>query len=227
MSEEFRNQGMKKRISIAVKQPAPPYREGVKSLHIDTIAETLEFSQSGKREIILKAALHLFTTQGFHATPTSQISKEAGISTGTLFHYFPDKNTLFEQLYLAIKKDMANVVRDYDDPNSDPKLRLEQCFRGFVHWGVANPEEFLFIEQFCHSPSISDTVKREAQAEFSWLSQIIDEDGRKVLLRDMPQEFYSVMVLQILFGVVKLISSGTTGLSSEELIRAGLDMIWN
>ena len=218
---------MKKRISIAVKQPTPPYRDGVKSIHTDTVAETSELSLPGKREIILKTALYLFTTQGFHATPTSQISKEAGISTGTLFHYFPDKNTLFEQLYLAIKKDMAKVVRDYDDPNLDSKHRLEQCFRGFVYWGVENPEKFLFIEQFCHSPSISESVKREAQAEFSWLSQIIDEDGRKGLLRDLPQEFYSVMVLQILFGVVKLISSGTTGLSSDEIIRAGLDMIWN
>lgn len=188
---------------------------------------SLESSLPGKREMILKVALHLFTTQGFHATPTSQISREAGISTGTLFHYFPDKNTLFEQLYLSIKKDMAEVVRAGDDQSLQPRVRLERCFQGFVIWGTANPEKVLFVEQFCHSPSISEAVKREARAEFSWMSEITQDAIQKGMLRDLPEEFYSVMVFQILFGIIKLISSGSTGLSPEILIRSGLDLIWN
>ena len=179
----------------------------------------------GKREIILNVALHLFTSQGFHATPTSQISKEAGISTGTLFHYFPDKNTLFDQLYLAIKKDMAEAIRICDNPDLDPRTRLEQCFHGFVTWGIANYEKFLFVEQFYHSPSISEEVKREAHAEFAWMNQISEESIAKGLIRDLPHEFYLVMVSQIMFGVIKLIKSGSTGLSSEELIRLGLDLV--
>ncbi len=183
-------------------------------------------SQPGKRDIILNVALRLFTSQGFHATPTSQISKEAGISTGTLFHYFPDKNTLFDHLYLAIKKDMAEAIRGKDDPDLDPKIRLERCFHGFVTWGISNPEKFLFIEQFYHSPSISEDVKREAHAEFSWMNDIAEEAVKKGLIRDISPEFYFVMVSQILFGAIKLISSGNTGLSSDEIIRFGLDMIW-
>ncbi len=180
----------------------------------------------GKRDIILSVALRLFTTQGFHATPTSQISKEAGISTGTLFHYFPDKNSLFEQLYLSIKKDMAEAIRFCDDPALDPRTRLERCFHGFVTWGITNHEKFLFVEQFYHSPSISEEVKREAHAEFAWMNQISEEAIAKGLIRDLPHEFYLVMVSQIMFGVVKLIATGETGLSSEELISLGLDLIW-
>ncbi|PWR70915.1 TetR/AcrR family transcriptional regulator [Methanospirillum lacunae] len=179
----------------------------------------------GKRDIILNVALHLFTSQGFHATPTSQISKEAGISTGTLFHYFPDKNTLFDQLYLTIKKDMAEAIRICDNPALDPRTRLERCFHGFVTWGISNYEKFLFVEQFYHSPSISEEVKREAHAEFAWMNQISEEAIDKGLIRDLPHEFYLVMVSQIMFGIIKLIKSGSTGLSSEELIRLGLDLV--
>jgi len=184
-------------------------------------------SSPGNREKILNTALHLFTTQGFHATPTSQICKEAGISTGTLFHYFPDKNTLFESLYLTIKREMAEVIRSHDDQNLEPRTRLEGCFQGFVTWGVSNPEKFLFVEQFCHSPSISEAVKTEAHAEFSWMTQIAEEAIHEGKLRDLPLEFYSVMVFQILFGVIKLINIGITGLSSKELICSGLDLIWD
>ena len=54
----------------------------------------------GNREKILDTALRLFTLYGVDATPTSRISKEAGVSTGTLFHYFPDKDKLVGALYL-------------------------------------------------------------------------------------------------------------------------------
>lgn len=47
-----------------------------------------------KRKAIMEAALKLFTERGFHGTTTTQISKEAGVATGTLFNYFPTKEDL-------------------------------------------------------------------------------------------------------------------------------------
>lgn len=193
----------------------------------DATADIPGSPQGEKRHMILKVALHLFTTQGYHATPTSQISREAGISTGTLFHYFPDKNSLFDELYLSIKKEISEVTRNGDDPGLEPRIRLEQCFQGFVTWGILNPEKFLFIEQFCHSPSISEEAKKQAHAEFSWMREITEDAIEKGVLRDLPLEFYAVMMFQILFGVVKLISTKSTNLTSKELIRSGLDLIWN
>ena len=183
-------------------------------------------SPSGKKEAILEVALRLFTTRGFHATPTSLISKEAGISTGTLFHYFPDKNTLFDQLFLGIKMDLAARIRRYDDPVRDPRTRLEQCFRGYVAWGVANPEKYRFLEQFYHSPHVSDETKQEALSEFTWMGEIVTEAIQVGILRELPLDFYFTIISQILSGVITLISSETTGLSDEELIASALDMIW-
>ncbi|PKL60502.1 MAG: TetR family transcriptional regulator [Methanomicrobiales archaeon HGW-Methanomicrobiales-4] len=184
-------------------------------------------SSSGKKEAILEVALRLFTTQGFHATPTSLISKEAGISTGTLFHYFPDKNTLFDQLYLKIKKELAIQIRSYDDPALDAKTRIERFFHGYITWGVANPEKAKFLEQFYHSPQVSDIIKRKAFAEYAWMIEVMNEAIRTGTLRDLPIDFYFVMTSQILSGVLTLISSKSTGLSDEELTASALDMIWN
>ena len=44
-----------------------------------------------KKTAIMESALKLFTEREFHGTSTAQISKEAGIATGTLFNYFPTK----------------------------------------------------------------------------------------------------------------------------------------
>ena len=49
---------------------------------------------AARREQILATALGLFATQGFDATSTKQIAKEAGIAEGLIFHYFPTKASL-------------------------------------------------------------------------------------------------------------------------------------
>ena len=180
----------------------------------------------GNRERILSAALRLFTTHGFHAAPTAQISKEARVSTGTLFHYFPDKNTLVDQLYLSIQKEVSEAIRKNDEPALPIKQRLEQCLRGYIAWGMANPDKFRFMEQFYNSPSIGDDVKNQAYQEFRWLFDLSDTAIREGILRDLPPGFHAVMVMRILNGILALIASGDTGMSSDEIIKNGLDLIW-
>ncbi len=46
---------------------------------------------AARREEILRTALGLFAAQGFDATSTKQIAREAGIAEGLVFHYFPTK----------------------------------------------------------------------------------------------------------------------------------------
>ncbi|CAN0602748.1 unnamed protein product, partial [Ectocarpus sp. 12 AP-2014] len=47
-----------------------------------------------KERIILDAATELFATAGFHGTSTRKIAAAAGVSEGTVFHYFGSKNEL-------------------------------------------------------------------------------------------------------------------------------------
>ena len=57
-----------------------------------------------KMQCILKATLELIAENGLHATPMSQVSKQSGVSAGTIYHYFSSKDVLINQLYLDIKR---------------------------------------------------------------------------------------------------------------------------
>jgi AcrR family transcriptional regulator len=50
------------------------------------------------RELILDAALELFSHQGYRGTSVRDIAQRAGLSTGNVYHHFPDKETLFRTL---------------------------------------------------------------------------------------------------------------------------------
>ena len=47
---------------------------------------------------MLEAALQLFSTRGYRATSVRDIAALAGLSTGNVYHHFPDKETIFRTL---------------------------------------------------------------------------------------------------------------------------------
>ncbi len=55
-------------------------------------------TQRARRERILDAAEVCFARTGFHATTMQDICREAGISAGALYVYFPSKEALIEGL---------------------------------------------------------------------------------------------------------------------------------
>lgn len=50
------------------------------------------------RQELLSKCFDLFAQKGYANVTTRQIAQELGVSTGTLYHYFPNKQVLFEQL---------------------------------------------------------------------------------------------------------------------------------
>lgn len=82
-----------------------------------------------KRDDILRAAERLLYNNGFHATSTDQICREAGVSTRTLYHHFPSR----EVLTLSVMA--ARRARFFSDllPPSDPQA-LERLFETLGAW---------------------------------------------------------------------------------------------
>jgi AcrR family transcriptional regulator len=56
-----------------------------------------EKSERSRRQV-LDAALRLFAHQGYRATAVREIADAAHVSTGNLYHHFPDKETIFRSL---------------------------------------------------------------------------------------------------------------------------------
>jgi AcrR family transcriptional regulator len=56
-----------------------------------------EKSERSRRQV-LDAALQLFSRHGYRATSVRDIAKEAGVSTGNVYHHFPDKESIFKTL---------------------------------------------------------------------------------------------------------------------------------
>ncbi|WP_414542279.1 TetR/AcrR family transcriptional regulator [Nostoc sp. CCY0012] len=65
------------------------------------------------RQELLGKCFDLFAEKGYGSVTMRQISQSLNVSTGTLYHYFPSKQALFEQLVEEIsKQDVSSALAE-------------------------------------------------------------------------------------------------------------------
>ncbi len=116
-----------------------------------------------KEQKIMDAALKLFVERGFHGTSTAEIAKNAGVATGTLFHYFKTKEELINHLYFYTKDSLLNEVKEFYDDKKSLKENLKALWLKFVYFSIDNPYKFQFILTFHCSPYITSLTKEQVE----------------------------------------------------------------
>ena len=76
-----------------------------------------------RRTHIIESAVVLFARKGFAETTTADICQAAGISTGSLFHYFPSKQAVFYGIW-ALDRTEWDEVMAAADADPDPWAAL-------------------------------------------------------------------------------------------------------
>ena len=76
------------------------------------MARTVNPEQHRARRLrILEAAVVCFATKGFERTTVAEICRAAGISSGSLFHYFPTKAAIFAAVF---EEDTREIVEFFE-----------------------------------------------------------------------------------------------------------------
>lgn len=179
-----------------------------------------------KRTAIMKASLKLFTERGFHGTSTAQISKEAGVATGTLFNYFPTKEDLINSLYFEVKGKLSCSMGKEIETESTYQDKLKKLWSNLVNWGVNNQEEFLFVGQFCSSPYISKFTHEEVMKEYVFLHNLVNEGIETGEIRDFSAELTIAMFYQGSRTVVNFILDSDSSLDEKKVLEDGFQIIW-
>jgi AcrR family transcriptional regulator len=180
-----------------------------------------------KQEAILATALTLFTERGFFGTPTSLISKDAGVATGTLFFYFKTKEDLIDTLYRRVKSEAAQAMCKGIDKQKTAKAKLRRLGFNAVGWGIENPAKLKFMEQFAHSPFVSTSAQEEGMSHFLFLQDLVQEGIREGEIRDTDPPLLFCMMASALNGLIARASATDDPAEREKIIEQGMDFVWN
>ena len=86
---------------------------------------------SSKRRQILDGARKLFLDLGFDGASMGEIARAAGVSKGTLYVYFTDKNRLFEAIVEEEVLDQQKVAFNFD-PERDVATTLLEFGQAYI-----------------------------------------------------------------------------------------------
>jgi AcrR family transcriptional regulator len=87
--------GVRGFLGVFLTEPASPFRS----------AEQRREERAAKRETVLRAAVQMFNSQGFHATSLDDVAASLGISKPTIYHYLGNKDqVLLECVTIGLRQ---------------------------------------------------------------------------------------------------------------------------
>lgn len=159
---------------------------------------------------LVDAAARLFHEQGFNGTGISTILREAGVNSGSLYHFYPSK----EALLVAVLERYTHLLRPIvmepvERATTDPIERVFALFAQYRGWlapiGFAQgcPIGNLALEVGDSSPQARELIKRNFEGWYGsvrwWLEAAVDA-GRLPDRIDRAQ--LAVFVLTVLEGAI-------------------------
>ncbi len=179
---------------------------------------------SEKRTAILEAATDVFAKRGVWQTPTSAISKKAGVAEGTLFTYFATKEQLVNELYLSLKSELADSLMTEYPKGADVRTQFKHLWDRFVEWGVRHPKKQKVMQELAVSEQLTSRTRAQAEEGYAVLGQLAGESIRNKVIRDYPVEFIGAIALAFLETTVRMILADRD--SSVEYREIGFEIFW-
>jgi AcrR family transcriptional regulator len=138
-----------------------------------------------RREAILGAAKSLFAVNGYSGTPTARIAREAGVSEGTLFHYYKTKEDLFLWAVSEVTDDLYDMLWTAVKGNPTGWQAVAAYIGTYIRFAEDRPLDHRFLVQSCprFSPaSVSATHASAVDGMFVRIVELLStciEQGRE------------------------------------------------
>ncbi|MFE5404470.1 TetR/AcrR family transcriptional regulator [Streptomyces sp. NPDC056580] len=125
------------------------------------MSETAENEQPRRRQArgerriaqLLQAAAQVFCTTGYTAASTNAIAREAGVSPGTLYQFFPNKEAIAIELGDRLMHEMRETYGEALAP-VDPATPLEEAIGSAVDRFMAFNTEHPVFFALMHGPDL-------------------------------------------------------------------------
>lgn len=150
-----------------------------------------------RRKQILDAALILFYDKGYTQTKVSDIAREAGVSKGLVFHYFPTKLDIFKALDGDIDKFVKKALEQDTPTESIKNLVSTLCNPTIVEPAKVYILTFLRGEL---PVNLDENIVRNRKI-FKHVLPVVEEGQRRGEFRDGNPEELTKIYLHFFLGV--------------------------
>ena len=160
----------------------------------------------GKPQQIIDAAIRVFARTGYYNSRVSDIAREAGIASGTIYLYFKTKDEILVTLFRERMAEWVEFVRGEIAAAPDPIAKLRQLVA--LHFSVleSNPDlaEVVQVELRQGHKFFRGASAHEVSAYFALIGGVLEAGiASGQIRRDLPVK----LATKMLFGAMDQVAT--------------------
>jgi AcrR family transcriptional regulator len=143
-------------------------------------------ASGARRQHVLAAARRCFLSNGFHATSMQDILREAQMSPGNLYRYFPSKDAIVLSI---VEATLTEVTATFERTLSDEPPTLLEALTGILHaierLDAEDGTPRLAIQiwgEALRNPAMADLFTEAIAPVKQWLVQVVEAHQRRGLV---------------------------------------------
>ena len=157
--------------------------------------------QAQKYDLILEAALRIFSAKGFHETKVTEIAKEAGVGDGTIYSYFKSKDDILISLFeTQLESINAGLSRGLDQI-TEPVAQLDYVIKYHLQLALEHPElaSFITVELRRSAKFMKEYAKEQLSQYLGQILRVLDHGKSQGSFRS---DLSTGIASQIIFGAL-------------------------
>jgi AcrR family transcriptional regulator len=162
-----------------------------------------------KKETILKTAARLFAVQGFEATTTIQIAREAGVTEPLIYYHFKGKDDLFTRIIAATFSEYFVRIELLEKNPASPFGQIRNLIELQYDMAEEMPDEVQLVASACPA-RLSDpedicagSVMEYRRRLLGYLIRSLSEGIESGEFAPVPPEETAILILSVINGIVR------------------------
>lgn len=175
------------------------------------------------RQLVLDAVLALFSKRGYFATSVQDISRESGVSVGSIYHHFGDKEGIASSLYHSLSEQMSSRISWISARQSTVHDQCRNIVRTLFEMTEAEPLVMDFMLYAKHKEFLPDEKPICSSKPFELMRTIVTAGMDAGEIRSMD---VMVASTSLFGGPIRMIVARLDGVLQAPLPHY-LDEVWD
>lgn len=207
--------------------PSPPPPPSIPPAHVRHAAPARSRDARATRARLIRAALELFTTQGFRGTTTPEIAQRAGVAEATIYRHFAGKEALLAAACLEAQSHGKGLIAE-EEQRAGPDLRegLSRIGRQLVELAQHDPALLRMLLRPPEEALLQEPARRGIREFHASLQQLVAAGKQRGQVRPGSAELWGAVWLALAGFIAEQVAS-RTWTPDHSNVEQALDAAWD
>jgi AcrR family transcriptional regulator len=162
------------------------------------------------REQLLKAALDVFSEQGYAAASVDEIAARAGVTKGAVYYWFRDKEDLAADLQRSLWAEIAREAQVDVRLDATTTDNVKAAFRAYLHSLREHAHARFFLRDCWAVPSLEVAGRAQHEAQVLLVQRQVEQGiARGEIVPVDPETLTRVLLGAFAEATLHVLTSGT------------------